>query len=236
MNRLYFVRHGENPANLTKQFSHRKIDFPLNEKGRLQAVQTAAFFQDKDIHEIYASPLKRSMETAAFIAGRLRLSYSIVEGFREINVGELEEKPASVELWNIHNRVFLDWFTGKPDTCFPGGENYFSLWRRTQEAFDQITAGKSGRNLLVVGHAGMLTAIMGELCPQAGKDWLSSTNHNCAITEILLERSDGRIQGELVKWASYTHLHGKAAEFVAGFIEGDPFWSGPLPIPAAAKG
>jgi probable phosphoglycerate mutase len=33
MNTIYLVRHGENPANLTKEFSCRHVDYPLTEKG-----------------------------------------------------------------------------------------------------------------------------------------------------------------------------------------------------------
>jgi broad specificity phosphatase PhoE len=37
MTRVYLVRHGENKANITKEFSSRKVDYPLTPKGRLQA-------------------------------------------------------------------------------------------------------------------------------------------------------------------------------------------------------
>jgi len=60
-NRLYLVRHGENLANLTKEFSYRQVDYSLTPKRVLQAQQTAACFTDKNIHEIYASPLKRAV-------------------------------------------------------------------------------------------------------------------------------------------------------------------------------
>ncbi len=46
MIKIYLVRHGENVANLTKEFSHRKVDHSLTPKGRLQAKQTAAYFKD----------------------------------------------------------------------------------------------------------------------------------------------------------------------------------------------
>ena len=41
MNTLYLIRHGENLANITKEFSHRLVDYSLTPKGRKQlAVQT----------------------------------------------------------------------------------------------------------------------------------------------------------------------------------------------------
>ena len=41
MQRVFLIRHGENQANLTKEFSYRLVDYPLNAKGILQARQTA---------------------------------------------------------------------------------------------------------------------------------------------------------------------------------------------------
>ena len=52
MTTLYLVRHAENQANLTKEFSHRLVDDALRPKGRLQAEQTAAFFADRQVAAI----------------------------------------------------------------------------------------------------------------------------------------------------------------------------------------
>src|SRR5689334_15064805 len=90
MNSLYLVRHGENWANITREFSHKKVDYSLTPKGILQAQQTAELFKSKQIDEIYASPLKRARETAEIIAQALGLDVVVVEHFREVNVGALE--------------------------------------------------------------------------------------------------------------------------------------------------
>jgi len=65
---LYVVRHGENPANLNREFSYKLIDYSLTEKGVRQAEETASFFREKGIDAIYSSPLKRARETAQIIA------------------------------------------------------------------------------------------------------------------------------------------------------------------------
>ena len=78
MNRLYLVRHGENPANLTKEFSYRRVDYGLTPKGVLQARQTAEFFKGKAVHAVYSSPLKRAAETAGIIAAELELRVEII--------------------------------------------------------------------------------------------------------------------------------------------------------------
>ncbi len=90
MNRFLLVRHAENPANLTHEFSYKKIDYPLTEKGRLQAQQTAEHLQHQPVTSVYASPLKRTVETAEIIAQPHGLSVRVLEQFREVNIGDLE--------------------------------------------------------------------------------------------------------------------------------------------------
>ena len=60
MTHLYLIRHGENLANLTKEFSYRKVDYSLTPKGKLQAEQTARTLQDRGIAAVYSSPLRRA--------------------------------------------------------------------------------------------------------------------------------------------------------------------------------
>ena len=122
MNTIYLVRHGENKANLTKEFSYRLVDYPLTDKGVLQAQQTAEYFQDKAIHEVYASPLKRAVQTAEIIGAALKVEPKVIEPFREINVGALERIPPSAQTWRIHNGIIQNWRQGNYELAFPGGK------------------------------------------------------------------------------------------------------------------
>lgn len=217
MNRLYLVRHGENQANLTKEFACRRVDYPLTAKGILQAEQTADHLRDKGIDEIFSSPLKRAQETAHILAAPLGLDVTILDGLREIDVGDLEGQPVSAELWAFHDRVVAAWFNSQPELAFPGGDSYVTLRDRVQAAMQQLVTGKEGRNLVIVGHGGSLSTAIRELCPHldAGQ-LLRRPTHNCSITELALEQRNGRLHAELIAWADYTHLHGAAAELVPG--------------------
>ena len=193
MNRLYLVRHGENPANLTKEFSYRRVDYGLTSKGSLQAKQTAELFQRRAIHAVYSSPLKRAAETAGIIAAELGLRVEVIEDLREVNVGDLEGQPVTSELWAHHDSIIADWLGGKPETRFPNGEDYAMLWKRTQAAFERIVAGREGENIVVVGHGGMFSFTLHDLCPDVDLNTLRATeNHNCSITEIQVESRGGR--------------------------------------------
>jgi broad specificity phosphatase PhoE len=216
-NHLYLIRHGENAANLTQQFSHRKVDFPLNAKGILQAQQTAVVFTDKAIHEIYASPLKRAAETAQIIGDALGLTVKIIEDFRELNVGDLEGQPPSEALWEQHNGIIAGWMKGRPEVCFPGGENYFGLLGRMRSGLEQVLAGKEGRSIIIVGHGGMFTCTIKELC--MGAPGFLGSMDNCAISEIeasLTNGEQGGLAARLISYASAGHLSGEAARLVSG--------------------
>ncbi|NPV57282.1 MAG: histidine phosphatase family protein [Anaerolineae bacterium] len=213
-NRIYLVRHGENIANLTKEFSHRLVDHPLTERGILQAQQTAQALVGRGIQAIFSSPLRRSSQTAQIIAARLELPIAIIEDFREANIGDLEKQPPSAETWAQHNAIVDSWFHGHPENAFPGGENYHGLTARYFNALRQVMAGHEGQTLLVVGHGGMFSWALPALCPDVDLRWLrQQTNHNCAITEVAVQAVDGRVSGELIAWANIDHLNGEAANF-----------------------
>lgn len=217
MNQLFLLRHGENPANLNQEFSNRQVDHPLTKKGVLQAEQTADYFAKQGLDAAYSSPLKRAVQTAEIIASRCNLDVTILEAFREIDVGSLEGRPATAADWAFHAQIMNDWFDGKNDAAFPDGENYDDLWARMQNGLLAATDGRTGQKILVVGHGGIMSACLKDLCPGIDVEWLRTTLwDNCAFAEIALARQDDKLDGRLVTWNYHDHLRGAAAELVPG--------------------
>lgn len=220
MNRLYFVRHAENVANLTKEFSYRQVDYSLTEKGVLQAQQTADYFQNITLDAVYASPLKRAVETAQFIAAPHHLPVTIRENFREINCGRLEREPVSAKNWALYMDITADWLDGQPERAFPDGENFPALWARIRAGFAEMCAGRDHQNLVLVGHGGWFVATLNQFCPAADINLLRGADAvNCSITEMLIEPHT--LTGDLVRWNDHTHLHGDAAQIVRGWPQLD---------------
>jgi broad specificity phosphatase PhoE len=225
--RLFLVRHGENPANIDKVFSSKLVDQSLTAKGLLQAGQTAAHFRNLNINKagwtgqaVFSSPLRRAFETASIIAESLNLEVVIQESFREIDVGALEQRPATQADWDFHQKVMDDWFSGHKEARFPEGEDYTDLWARMERGLVKVTKGRSGQNIIIVGHGGILSATMMDLCPGIDIDWLRKTRwDNCAITEIDLRMENGRPEGRLVSWNGTDHLSGAASELIPGVPE-----------------
>jgi probable phosphoglycerate mutase len=217
MNTIYLVRHGENTANLTKEFSHRLIDYSLTPKGIVQARQTGEFFKDKRIDAIYSSPLKRAIETAAIIGQAIGVRPVIMEQFREVNVGLLEGLGGGPENWATHDSIVRAWFEGQPELMFPEGENYHMLLERMRSGVEQVLRDQDGKNIIIVGHGGIFTFTLKDICRDIDLAALiARQSHNCSITEIEMHMIDGRLEGVLKCWAAFDHLSGEAAALVSG--------------------
>jgi broad specificity phosphatase PhoE len=218
MTRLYLIRHGENLANLTKEFSHRKVDYSLTPKGQLQAEQTARLLQDQGIAAIYSSPLRRAYETAEYLAAALGQDVVVLEQFRELNVGDLEGQPPTPEAWTAHNEVLRAWRRGELDVAFPGGENFWSVWQRAADGYRQVVETHKGQAVAIFAHGGVYATTIKALCPDVDlANLLRQPSNNCSITQVDVEIVDGKLQGHLLEWAACDHLTGEAADFVPGF-------------------
>ena len=210
MNTVHFVRHGENPANITREFSHRVVDYPLTERGVAQARATARHFQGHDIAAIYASPLRRAAQTAEIIAAALRLPVRTIEAFREVNVGALELQPPCEESWALHDRIFADWFSGRVSSRFPDGEDHTTLARRMRLGLLEALCDHNDQHIIIVAHGGILAATASTFCANVATDSACAVPFipNCAITRLRLEAREGDVRGVVEAWAECDHLEG----------------------------
>lgn len=217
MNTLYLIRHGENTANLTREFSHRAVDYSLTPKGVLQAQQTAEYFRGKRVDAIYTSPLKRAIETAQIIGAAVGVEPIMLEQFREVNVGLLEGRPPTNENWAEHDRIIRAWMTGQPERLFPEGENYHMLLERMRSGVADALRERDNQHVLIVGHGGIFTFTLKDICSDIDLAMLNAQpSRNCSITEIAIDEVDGELRGTLRAWSSCDHLSGEALTRLIG--------------------
>lgn len=110
------------------------------------------------VDRIYASPMKRCIETAEKIyPGQ---PYEIIDDFRECSFGEFENKNYK-ELDG--NPAYQAWIDSQGTLPFPGGESQDMFRSRCRLAFqdtvDDILTKKIGRAAIVV-HGGTIMSIM----------------------------------------------------------------------------
>ena len=89
MTNIYLVRHGQTAWNKEEIFRGR-TDVPLDETGLREAQLVAAYFQGKEIHAIYSSPLLRAFQTAQEISKVCDLGVTPLQGIIDMSFGEGE--------------------------------------------------------------------------------------------------------------------------------------------------
>ena len=210
MPRIYFVRHGENRANVERLMSWRAIDYPLTELGVRQATAVAEWFRGRPVEAVYASPLRRARETADHLARVVGAEVVEAEGLRELNVGELDGL-GDADSWAVHDGVVARWRQGEWQARFPGGESYREAYDRLAEVVQEIIAHHPSGDVAAVGHGGLFSTVLPRLCPVPGHDGVSALRlGNTAITVV---RHDG--EGLACEtWGGVEHL---TAELVPGY-------------------
>lgn len=147
---LILARHGETDWNRDGRFQGH-ADPPLNERGRVQALELAELLADEPIEAVYSSDLRRAHETARIVAARKDLDVIVDPQLRERDVGhwsgltagEIEERfPDQIRLWR--------------EGAVAVGESRESLAARVVEAAHRIAATHPDGLVLVVTHGGAL--------------------------------------------------------------------------------
>lgn len=154
---LYCVRHAESCYNAEGRIQGQS-DVSLSKLGHRQSEAVAAALGGLSIGAVYASPLRRALQTAQPVAAALKLEIQADPRLMEIHAGLFQGK-AREELDQLHPQEFARWKSGDPEFTIPGGESRRDLARRGREAFDEI--GRSGHEqAVVVAHGGLLSAVL----------------------------------------------------------------------------
>lgn len=158
---LLLVRHGESNTNVANIFSCRIVDHGLTKLGTEESLSVAHWLRDKQISQVYTSPLRRAKETAEIIASTLGINVAVFDELREVNVGTLEGQ-SNDHNWKIHNKIVDSWKDGQWDIQFPNGESFSELVQRARNAILHIV--RCNPHSAVITHGAMLLAIRYGLC------------------------------------------------------------------------
>lgn len=156
--RLIFVRHAEAEGNKIRRF-HGWTDSALTEHGHSQAERVAERLKDIQIDVIYSSSLKRTMQTAEYIANVKKLPVSFSDELKEINGGdwedltwkELEEGwPEAYNTWDNHPHVHQ----------MPNGESMAEFQQRAFNEVLHIIKRNPGKNICIVTHGTVIRTLI----------------------------------------------------------------------------
>lgn len=157
--KIYLIRHGESILNGEDKIQGQ-IDSALSPAGIHQAELLAKSLQKDKYNFIYCSELLRAKQTAEIISVQLGLPISFHKDLAEIYLGEWEGKtPEEVNL--TYDGGYKKWQKNPTRTLIPGAENIPEFKQRINKVFKSIIKNhKDGDNLIIVAHAGTITAII----------------------------------------------------------------------------
>jgi broad specificity phosphatase PhoE len=152
MRTLYLIRHAR-PA--IEGVLLGQSDPPLSEQGRDAARRALGSLE---IKRVYSSPLRRAMETAAFL--RSAAGVTVLDDLAEISLGAWDGKSwEEVERADrrLANRKSEDWFGVTP----PGGESWEAFTNRVVKALELVRSGPLPA--AIVAHWAVNSVIAAEL-------------------------------------------------------------------------
>jgi broad specificity phosphatase PhoE len=159
--RIFLIRHGATVLSAEDRFAGA-TDVELSEQGREQARRLGERLKTEMVAAVYASPLSRTMETAALIAQSHRLEVQTREGLREISHGrwelmtrrEVDEKfPEEAAAWEED-----------PYTFAPiGGESGLAVTARALPVLLEIVRAHPGEAAIIVSHKATIRLLLSSL-------------------------------------------------------------------------
>lgn len=154
MTNVYFVRHAQpNYAN------HDDLTRELTEKGMADRQLVTDFLSDKDIHAVFSSPFRRSVDTVKEFADKHGLSITLIDDFRErrIDSGWIEDFDSFARhQWEDFSYKLSD------------GECLAEVQERNIRALCDIVAGYEGKNVVIGSHGTALSTVINYYDPSFG--------------------------------------------------------------------
>jgi probable phosphoglycerate mutase len=165
----WLVRHASTAWTGSRWLGNR--DLPLTAVGRAEASAAADRLAAvvPSGTGVVSSPARRALETAAPIAERLRVRVRVDPDLREVDVGRAEGLT-----WDEVRRDLPDLAAALVEARpldWPGGESAAALRSRVGNAWARIAARREPA-VVVVGHAGVIAAILASLLPGSDPTWL----------------------------------------------------------------
>jgi len=156
--RLIIVRHAEAEGNINRIF-HGWTDGNITENGHIQAKIVSKRLSKLEIDVIYSSTLKRTMQTAGYIAEEKNLPIIRTDKLWEINGGDWEGKN-----WDDLSKIWpqeYDTWENKPHLHkMPNGESMEAFQNRIISEIKYIIEHNKGKNICIVTHGTAIRALV----------------------------------------------------------------------------
>jgi probable phosphoglycerate mutase len=156
--KLVLVRHGQTDFNVQHRLPGQLPGIPLNEEGKREAAATAQSLAGLPLSMIIASPLERTMETAAYLNEGRGLEIRHDTDLLDTNYGRF-----SGQVWDELDQRDRVWvrFTSDPLHAPKGVESFAHVQQRAVRAAERWRQEKDiGEWVALVTHADLVKLIV----------------------------------------------------------------------------
>lgn len=158
--RIFLVRHGDvqNPKHIIYGY----LPYPLSAKGRGQIKKAGSFLKDKNIAAIFASPQRRTQESAKIISqviSKGKIKVQTVKALHESALGHFWERLTRPQAKDKTPKIFRDYYR-QPAKIKAGGEGLAQMAKRVLAAVGKEIKKNPGKNLIFVSHQDPIMAVL----------------------------------------------------------------------------
>jgi probable phosphoglycerate mutase len=183
--KLFLIRHGQSAGNAEGRFGGHGPT-PLSELGERQASRTAELLASEGIDHIYSSDLRRAVQTAKYLADKLKIEIHVTPAFRERHVGVLEGLTFE-ESRELYPDDYYALVNRNVQHVISGGESYRQLLRRASGTLDKILRNHRGERIAIYSHTGVICFLSLHMMGAINR-WTKQTpwlvTSNCAINRF----------------------------------------------------
>ena len=150
----YIGRHGSTASN-DKNLYRGQSDVPLNEEGKQDAKDQAAFMADKQIGQAWTSPLSRSRDTAKQVLKGRGIKAVPSQTLLPLDAGKYTGQKKD------DNKEAMKYYHEHTDTPIPGGESIDRMNSRTRRPlFKAFRAGiRTGKPSYISAHSSVIHSL-----------------------------------------------------------------------------
>ncbi len=206
--RVFLVRHGATVLSAEDRFAGA-TDVDLSDEGRSQAARLGERLAGENIAAVYASPMRRTRETAALVAASHGVEIRSKDGLREISHGRWEQMTRA-EVEAKYPEEYQAW-EADPFTFAPvGGESGISVMARALPALREIVVAHKGEKVLVVSHKATIRLVISSLLGIDARGYRDRLDQNPCCLNILDFKDS--VRARLMLFNDVSHYAGQPAQ------------------------
>ena len=187
---IYLVRHGETPLTPMRKFSgDGPLDPELTETGLREAALLAGEIAKIKPDVLFSSPLRRTRQTAEFIAHATGLDINIDPIWKECSFGDWD----GLSIAEVKERFPTEYAMWVSTSSYapPRGESYDEAMARSIQGITSIVADYPHKKVCVVTHNGMIKTALAAAIKAEPSVIFNLDVSTCSISTISVWPSDG---------------------------------------------